>query len=344
MVAQAVDREDPNLGAFYYWFETMARRVSSLTVIAQRVGPGGAPPGVRVLSLGKERGALRAARIAKFLILFARLFVKSDAVLFHQIPEFAVAVSPLLLLRGRRVSGLWYAHGSVSRRLRAAERLMDYVFTSSEAGFRIPSKKAIHLGQAVNTDLFCPASGVSSSGSGLRLITVGRISPVKNLETIVDACAMLRNARQDAFTLSIVGGPITAHDAAYCSRVRSLIRARGLDDAVRFYGNLPYSRVPAMLRAHDVFVNASATGSLDKAVLEAMACGLTVLTSNEAYRAILPPRYFLEHKSAELLAARITAFRDEPRPNKGLRDIVVRDHALRRTIDRMARYLETPVR
>ena len=37
----------------------------------------------------------------------------------------------------------------------------------------------------------------------------------------------------------------------------------------------------------DLFVNLSDTGSLDKAVLEAMACGLKILTSNEAFKSVL---------------------------------------------------------
>lgn len=343
IITQAVDREDTNLGAFYYWFELLAKHATSLVIIADRVGATNFPPHVTVLSLGKDKGYGRMRRLWKFWELFSYHFARSDAVLFHQIPEFALAAGPFLLGR-RQIAALWYAHGMVSWRLRAAERLVDHIFTSSEAGFRLPSKKVYHLGQAIDTDLFSPSgAALPTKGEGVHLVSVGRISPVKNYETIINACAILRDTGERSWTLSLVGSPITPRDAVYADRIKTLIREKNLDQHVRWYGDRHYSEIPGILRGHDIFLNASRTGSLDKAVLEAMACGLTVLTSNEAYRAILPPQYFLQDASSEFLAERIQALAREPRPNKGLRKIVVRDHALARTIEKMSALLATKV-
>jgi glycosyltransferase involved in cell wall biosynthesis len=121
----------------------------------------------------------------------------------------------------------------------------------------------------------------------------------------------------------------------YAEKIKGLVREKGLEHKIHFYGERPYSDIAEILREHDLFINISRTGSLDKAVLEAMACGLTVLTSNEAYRTVLPPAYFLEHVSPEFIVERIKALADEPRPNQALRGIVTRDHALERTVDRL---------
>ncbi|MEK7098901.1 MAG: glycosyltransferase family 4 protein [Patescibacteria group bacterium] len=342
IVTQAVDRDDPNLGAFYHWFRLLADRVDSLVIITGRAGLTDFPPHVSVLTFPKHEGVLgRIRRLWKFWTHCATHFASADAIFFHQIPEFVLAASPFLL--GRRESAsLWYAHGAVSWRLRLAERLVDMVFTSSEAGFRIPSKKVIYLGQAINTDLFKPVTKQRTDVRGekpLRMISVGRISPVKQYETIIAACAILREASIMPWTLTIVGGPLTPADRVYAEKLRSLVREKGLEDRISFEGPRPYSAVPALLGACDMFLNCSRTGSLDKAVLEAMACGLTVITSNEGYRPILPPGYFLESIRPEALADRITTLAEEKRPNLALREIVVRDHALGPTIDRMARFL-----
>lgn len=336
IVTQAVDREDPNLGAFYYWFDLLARRAEGVVLLAGRVGRHDFPANVAIHEFGKGAGYGRIGRLWKFWELFSRHFAAADAVLFHQIPEFVIASSPFLIGRSQ-VAGLWYAHGKVTRRLRMAERLVDHIFTSSEAGFRLRSKKVHHLGQAINTDLFSPAPRrhPPAGDQGLRLLTIGRISQVKNYEMIIGAAALLRDALKKSWTLALVGGPITEHDRVYAGRIETLIRENRLEQYVRFYGDRGYSDIPEILRNHDMFLNASATGSLDKAVLEAMAAGLTVVTSNEAYRVILPPQYFLEHASAESLAERITALADEPRPNKVLREIVVRDHGLAATMEKM---------
>lgn len=343
IVTQAVDREDPNLGAFYYWFEMLARRAESVVIIAGRAGSHDLPPHVSVYAFGNARLG-RIGRIWKFWELFSRHYADADAVLFHQIPEFVIVASPFLISR-RSITALWYAHGKVTWRLRVAERLVGYIFTSSAAGFRLPSKKVHHVGQAINTDLFrpVPSSMFQVPSSVLRMITVGRISAIKNYEIIIAACAILRETWPQAWVLTIVGGPITPGDRAYRDRLKTLIREKKLEQCIHFYGDRGYSEIPGILGEHDMFLNASATGSLDKAVLEAMACGLTVLTSNEAYRAILPPQYFLEHTGAEFLAERIKACAAQAHPNVALREIVLADHALGRTIEKIMTLLATPV-
>lgn len=342
IITQAVDREDPNLGAFYYWFELLARRAESVVIIAARARAYDLPPNVRVYTFGDARLG-RIGRLWRFWELFSRHYASADAAMFHQIPEFVIAAAPFLIAR-KKITALWYAHGAVSRRLRLAERLVGYILTSSPAGFRLPSKKVHYLGQAINTDLFSPASrhGMPDA-SVLRMVTVGRIAPVKNYETIINACAILRDTWQQAWVLTIVGGPITASDRIYADKIKTLIREKKLEQYVNFYGDRGYSEIPDILREHDIFLNASATGSLDKAVLEAMACGLTVLTSNEAYRSILSLKYFVEHPSAGFLAERIKARAAEARPNKALREIVLRNHALGGTIEKIMALLATPV-
>lgn len=341
IVTQAVDRDDPNLGAFYHWFRMLADRADSLRIIAGRSGATDFPAHVTVVTFEKHKGMFgRLRRLWKFWALFSQHFADADAVLFHQIPEYALAASPFLW--GRRAhAALWYAHGAVSWRLRLAERLVDTVFTSSEAGFRLPSKKVIHLGQAINTDLFRPVSNSKAHAprSALRMITIGRISPIKHYETLIAACALLQDTLKIPWTLSIVGGPLTPGDRVYADKLQSFVRGKGLEDRIRFEGARPYGDMPALLGSHDMFLNCSRTGSLDKAVLEAMACGLTTVTSNEGYRAILPPEYFVAPARTEVFVERIATLAGEARPNTALRDIVVRDHALATTIGRMVALL-----
>lgn len=365
IVTQAADREDTNLGAFYYWFELLARHATSVVIIAARAPleahAGGAtdatgvlpltgrtgktdfPPNVEVYSLGREKGYGKLRRLWRFWKLFARHFARSDAVLFHQIPEFVLIASPFLISR-RQTSALWYAHGSVSWRLRMAERFVDYVVTSSETGFRLPSKKVHHVGQAINTDLFFPApQHPVSKKNPLRFVSVGRISPIKDYETMINACAILRDTWDRQWALTLVGSSITPGDFAYAEKIKVFVRDKGLESQIQFLGDRHYSEIPGILREHDIFLNTSRTGSLDKAVLEAMACGLPVLTSNEAYRAILPAQYFIDRPSAEQFAARIKMISKEKRPVAALRDIVVRSHALDRMVGVMVDILAKPV-
>lgn len=341
IVTQAVDRDDPNLGAFYHWFRMLADRTDSLVVIAGRTGQTDFPDTVAIATFEKQSGGMfgRLRRLWRFWVLCARHFADADAVLFHQIPEYVIAASPFVWGRRTRPhTALWYAHGAVSWRLALAERLVDDIFTSSEAGFRLPSKKVSYLGQAINTDIFQEVKSQKPKvkSETLRMVSIGRISAVKHYETLIGACALLDGVLQTPWIFTIVGGPLTPGDRIYAQKLRSLVRDTGLEDRIRFAGERPFGDIPAVLREHDMFLNASRTGSLDKAVLEAMACGLTAITSNEGYRTILPPEYFVTPARPEIFAEYIAARAAEERPNMSLRAIVVRDHALAGTIERMA--------
>lgn len=338
VITQKVDKNDENLGAFYLWWEMLSRHVEHLTLIASSIGEVNLPSNVTVMSLGKESGRGKLARMWKFLELFSYHYARSDAVLFHQIPEFVLASAPFLLSLKRK-SFLWYAHGSVNQKLKWAERLVDFVLTSSDGGFRLPSKKVLYLGQAIDETLFQPAARPFDPGKPLRLITVGRIAPIKDYETLLRGCKVLKGMLKSAFTLSIVGGPILARDHDYLAMLKKLTLELGLEDVIHFRGAQPFSVIPALLQESDIFLNLSRTGSLDKAVLEAMACGLTTITANEAYRSFLPQHYFLDRVSAEFVAARVKLLASEIRPNQALREIVLAQHSLSKTIAKIASLL-----
>ncbi len=338
IVTQSVDREDPNLGAFYYWFEELARQCEQVVILASRASPHTLPGNVEVHTFG---ATTRLGRIWKFWEVFSREYAGCDAVLFHQIPEFVLAAAPFLIAR-RRPSALWYAHKSVTPALKMAERLVTYIFTSSAEGFRLPSKKVLWVGQAINMEFFSPGTedkGKKSRG-GIRLITVGRIAPVKNYELIIDALVALGRTKGPQWTLDVVGGPIMPRDVEYAAALKRRAEEAGLTDRIHFLGSRAYSEIPSLLREHDIFLNMSQTGSLDKAVLEAMSCGLSVITANEAYRAFLPQQYFLEKAEPALLAERIRMLADETRPNAALRQIVQSHHDMRHTMEKMISVLK----
>lgn len=342
IVTQRIDKNDENLGAFYYWFERFAREFDYVTIIASAKGAVDLPDNVTVFGMGKDEGMGKLRRIQRFLQLFSRHYAKGDCVFFHQIPEFVLAAAPFLISRPR-TSVLWYAHKSVTWKLAWAEKLVDYVASSSPDGFRLRSKKVIYTGQAIHTDAFKPKSSASRGSSGLKLITVGRISPVKNYEAIINACAKGKGMWPEPWTFTIVGGPIMPRDHDYLKLLKKRITELGLDSRVHFWGSAAYADIPSLLQEHDLFVNVSQTGSLDKAVFEAMACGLSVLTSNEAYRSIVPPEYYLEHTGPEAIAQRVNMLADERRPNMALRHIVEERHSLEKTVKKITDMLKTPV-
>lgn len=337
MVTQKVDIHDDNLGSFHRWIAEFAKHFSHITVVANSVGEFSLPQNVRVISLGKEKGVNKLIRLYRFWEFFSYYYAHSQAVFFHMIPEFVVLASPFLLSH-HKPSALWYVHKSVTKKLKWAERLVGWVFTASEASFRLPSKKVIYTGHAIDTALFSPVEKYAPPAA-LRLVSAGRISPVKDYETLIKACAILKKTWQFPWVLSIVGGPLMPRDHEYLATIKKAVKEYGLENLVLFHGSRPFTELPAIYQEHDMFVSMSTTGSVDKAVLEAMSSGLTVLTANEAFKEIILPPYFIEKRSAELLADRIKMLAGDPRPNLKMREIVKNHHGLSKTITRISQLL-----
>jgi len=96
-----------------------------------------------------------------------------------------------------------------------------------------------------------------------------------------------------------------------------------------FAGSISYKNIPKFYADGDLFVNFSDMGSVDKVILEAVATGLLVLTSNEAFRDILPEKYLTE-KALEKIITLSKAKKDE-----SLRECIIKDYSLKNLIEKI---------
>ncbi|MDE6174737.1 MAG: glycosyltransferase, partial [Duncaniella sp.] len=105
----------------------------------------------------------------------------------------------------------------------------------------------------------------------LRLLTVGRLVPVKGYDLLIGAAAILKT-RGLAFRWDIIGdGPLR-------EEIQKLIRTRGLSDNVRLLGALdnPYP----LMRRCDIYVQPSRSEGYGIAVCEARAfCRPVIVTA-----------------------------------------------------------------
>ena len=97
----------------------------------------------------------------------------------------------------------------------------------------------------------------------------------------------------------VSGEPITADDRVYLRELLGIIAHHGIGEHVVFTGGLPHREMLGHYQLAVLFLHASTTGSIDKAVLEAMSTGLPVISSSEAFPTILPKEYVLTAGTAE---------------------------------------------
>lgn len=117
------------------------------------------------------------------------------------------------------------------------------------------------------------------------LLYVGRIEPLKGVETLIRAMALLRERRacpMQAASLAIIGGdPDAAPEAmnAEMQRLRALCVKLGMEDVVLFLGKRSQDSLPYYYSAAEVVVMPSHYESFGMVALEAMACGVPVVAS-----------------------------------------------------------------
>jgi glycosyltransferase involved in cell wall biosynthesis len=282
---QIVDKNDSILGFFHAWIVEFSKNFDSVIVICLKEGEHKLPSNVRVLTLGKEKGFSRIKYIFRFYSYIWSQRNHHDCVFVHMNPEYVLLGGIFWRLMRKRI-GLWYVHKSVTMTLRIAIYFVHHVFTTSPESFRIETDKRLEIGHGIDTELFAPS--VHSKSETLRVITIGRISATKHIAEMIDAVSIL-SSQNEIVSLSIVGEPITILDHKYDQELRENIERKGLSEKIIFKGVIQHHLISKELRQADVFLNLSETGSMDKAVLEALASGIPVVTSNEAFRSLLEP-------------------------------------------------------
>lgn len=170
-----------------------------------------------------------------------------------------------------------------------AARRSDFIITDSEharneimADFNVPAERirAIMLG-------FDPAmGGKQDQPTGRKVLDrynlpddyilyVGTIQPRKNLATLIEAFHLLKRDRSVPHKLVIVGRKGWLYDQLF-KRIREL----GLDNEILFTGFVPDEELPFIYGQAAAFVYLSLFEGFGLPPLEAMACGVPVITSN----------------------------------------------------------------
>ncbi|MFZ3043621.1 MAG: glycosyltransferase [Minisyncoccia bacterium] len=271
IITQVVDTEDSVLGFFVRWLAEFAKHVESIEVVCLKEGKHSLPANVRVHSLGKPHSAkasrgtgARMKYIFNFYKYIWRLRREYDTVFVHMNPEYIVLGGILWKVLHKRIA-LWYTHKQVDFKLRVAAILSDSIFTASKESFRLTSTKVHVMGHGIDTDFFSLDPDVTR---GTDVLSAGRLSPTKRHDLIIRAATHFPN------DVRIVGeGPERQH-------LEHLAEQLSVAPRVHFLGAQNQEQLRKNYRSAGVFAHTSETGSLDKVILEALACGLPAITTS----------------------------------------------------------------
>ena len=105
------------------------------------------------------------------------------------------------------------------------------------------------------------------------ILFVGRLYPVKGLKYLIEAMKIISHEDSRA-NLVLVGG---GDERRYLQKI---VREFGLTECVFFIGQIPNSKIPECTLAADIFVLPSISEGFPNVILEAMAAGLPIVTTN----------------------------------------------------------------
>jgi len=306
IITQKVNKNDSVLSFFHAWIAEFAKHFSRVTVVCLEEGEHSLPENVSVFSLGKEKGYSRGRKIHRFYTYIYGKRNEYDMVLVHMNPEYVV-LGGLFWWLLRKPVYLWYTHKSVTPSLRIANFFVKKIFTASEESLRLKTLKKVVTGHGIDTNIFKADSKITRD-EAFTLLSVGRISEAKGQDTIVHALKELLKTGVVA-RLVIVGEPAVRADKAFLKELKQIITDGSLESQVHFAGSVPNQKIVPYLQNADVLINESDTGSLDKVVLEAMACGTFVISSNDAGRSLLSKfnsHFATKHSSVSDLVENLT--------------------------------------
>jgi len=211
--------------------------------------------------------------------------------------------------------------------------------TSTPESLRLTSPKISVIGHGINTDTFT----ISAERTPLKeIIYIGRISQRKRILEVIAAFDRLRAIEPASnWQLKLYGPTLTADDSAYLTQCTEDVRQRGLQDSVHFNGPIQHEQMPALYKTAAIHLSLSDTGSMDKTVLEALACGCPVLTSNPAFQTLLSntPGQYTTTDTPEQIARGIIDVLAHNYPPHELRKLVTDNHSLPHCIERITAIL-----
>ena len=249
---------------------------------------------IRAVSLGLSRARFKGFRPSTVYRL--KRLISSNQISVIHCQRHRATVNACLAMAGTRAHSLFYTVGStnvlrnwnrrlvfnfIARRITwvtcVSAAVRDYMLKNA---FMLTRDKTVVIRNGVDINKFGleipqreARNRLGIPEDGFCFGIVARLKKAKCHDTLLRAFSMLLLHAPDT-RLAIVGdGPLEGGLRRLCNELQ-------ISDRVHFIGRIEHKDVPLALKAFDCFVHPSFREGLSMAILEAMASGLPVITTN----------------------------------------------------------------
>ena len=187
----------------------------------------------------------------------------------------------------RTLDQLWQSTTREAVILRTLERILFRAYDSIVAPslyqeetlekIGIDPNKIVVIPNAINYDLFSKALPLERDGKVLPsskiVMTAGRLVPWKGLDCLIHAAKIVKQCEENVSFVVVGNGP------DYC-RLKRKVKELEVKSMFYFLGRKDYREIPRYLVSADIFVLPSVYEPAPHVVLEALACGKVVVTTD----------------------------------------------------------------
>jgi len=336
-LTQKVDRNDDVMGFVHSWLLKFSRKFEKIIAVCLEKGEYNLPENVKVLSLGKESGRSRL----KYLFNLYKFIIKErknyDCVFVHMNQEYVILGGLIWRFLGKKII-FWHNHRHGSFFTWLSAKISNAVFYTSPFAYTARFKNAKIAPAGIDAEVFKRNENIQKIPRSI--LCLGRISPVKRLEVLIEAAEELEKNGVE-FVLNIIGGA-PERDKEYFEKIKTLSRNLEEKGRIKFLGEISNLKTPEIYNQNEIFVNLTPEGSLDKTILEAMACEVPVVVANKSFEKDLPGRLIFENSRdlAEKISALLNAPFDERKTlGRQLRAYSIENHGLDKLTEKIIREL-----
>lgn len=297
IITQKVDKNDPVLGFFHTWIAKLSSKFDAISVICLEKGEYDLPTNVSVYSLGKKLQAPSSKLIARVLYVWNfykyiwRLRKEYDFVFVHMNQEYVILGWKLWKLWGKKIY-FWRNHPEGNFFTRVAVWVSDKVFCTSTQSFTAKYKKTEIMPVGIDVDKFIKLESSKVHKVKNSILFLGRMDRIKRPDLLIEALNILNKKGVD-FVCDFYGDPTKGGEEFYASLKAKTVE-HGLQEKVHFYPGVPNNQTPAIYAKHEIFVNLTPTGSMDKTIIEASSCGCLPVVANSSLRGSIDELFIVE--------------------------------------------------
>ena len=202
--------------------------------------------------------------------------------------------------------------------------------------YRAERRKILVIPPGVNTDHFHPIptdharAALGFPLDANLLLFVGRLEPLKGVDTILDALVLLREREPALFQktrLVVIGGSLSDRADTELARLRQLVAALGLEGTVEFLGAKGQELLPCYYALASAVIMPSDYESFGMVALEAMASGTPVIASEVGGLAFLvrdqETGYLVPVREPAVLADRVARLLRDTKLQQAMRSAAI---------------------